>query len=178
MSRLCKYAILGTVVVILLPVGLGFYLYEAYPFGWPIARAVPGPGPWRPYEVVVHSVERVAGNIEVNMTVRWVEPGPVPYFGFYGQWVTMGSGPEIEASLGTYGPLGVPLATAAQEDRGYRLVPRARRARARSAETAVPPGGTRPGVPTKDSHTQLTAPGKPWAGHRRPEGRSRLPRPV
>ncbi len=75
--------------------GLVAYAYEAYPFGWPIERAVAG----GVYEVVLHSVERQGDRVNVYITVRWVGGSPVPYFGYWGQWVQLASGDRLSASL-------------------------------------------------------------------------------
>lgn len=79
--------------------GAAYYFYEAYPFGWPLARATAGDEEGAPFEVVLHSVQRVGQEVRAYLTIRWIGEGPVPYFGFWGQWVKFQSGEEMQAAL-------------------------------------------------------------------------------
>jgi hypothetical protein len=90
-----KGALVLLLTVPVLAAGLAGYAYEAYPFGWPLERALAGDE----YEVVLHSVERRGDRVNVYVTVRWVGGSHVPYFGYWGQWLQLPSGERLSASL-------------------------------------------------------------------------------
>ncbi|HCW51005.1 MAG TPA: hypothetical protein DGR79_02910 [Clostridiales bacterium] len=90
-----KRALVLVLTGAILAVGLVVYAYEAYPFGWPIGRTMAG----HEYEVVLHSVEQGGDRVNVYVTVRWVGGSPVPYFGYWGQWLQLPSGERLSTSL-------------------------------------------------------------------------------